>query len=183
MPHGAVAEIRAALREGDRELARRFTADEPVEKLVRERAALVDTLVLRAWRLHAGERAACAALLAVGGYGRGELLPCSDIDVMVLLPQRADPASTAALEGFLTFLWDIGLETGHSVRTIDDCQHEALADLGVATTLFEARLLAGPAALFDAMRRALAPDRLWSPRDFFDAKAAEQAERHQRFHD
>ncbi|MGH8203647.1 MAG: [protein-PII] uridylyltransferase, partial [Steroidobacteraceae bacterium] len=121
--------------------------------------------------------------VAVGGYGRGELLPCSDIDVMVLLPQRADPAWNAALEGFLTFLWDIGLETGHSVRTIDDCQHEALADLGVATTLFEARLLAGPATLFDAMRRALAPDRLWTSRDFFEAKLSEQAERHHRFHD
>ncbi len=93
------------------------------------------------------------------------------------------PAWTAPLERFLAFLWDIGLETGHSVRTIDDCRQEALADLGVATTLFEARLLAGPPALFDAMRRALAPDRLWSSRDFFDAKIAEQAERHHRFHD
>ena len=102
---------------------------------------------------------------------------------MVLLPQGEEAAWTAPLERFLTFLWDIGLETGHSVRTIDDCQHEALADLGVATTLFEARLLEGPPALFDAMRRALAPDRLWSSRDFFDAKIAEQAERHHRFHD
>ncbi len=175
--------FRQALAEGDRELARRFQAEEPIEALVRDRAALVDALVIRAWRLHAGDAAGPAALLAVGGYGRSELLPCSDVDVMVLLPQNADAASTAPLERFLTFLWDIGLETGHSVRTIDDCRQEALADLGVATTLFEARLLAGPAALFDAMRRALAPDRLWSPRDFFDAKVAEQAERHHRFHD
>ncbi len=123
------------------------------------------------------------ALVAVGGYGRGELMPCSDVDVMVLLPQGDEPAWTAPLERFLTFLWDIGLETGHSVRTIDDCQREALADLGVATTLFEARLLAGSSKLFDAMRRALAPDRLWSSRDFFDAKLREQTERHHRFHD
>ena len=179
----APAHFRTALVEGDRELAQRFQAEEPIEALVRDRAALVDALVVRAWQLHAGDATGPAALLAVGGYGRGELLPCSDVDVMVLLPQGANAASTAPLERFLSFLWDIGLETGHSVRTVDDCRQEALADLGVATTLFESRLLAGPPALFDAMRRALAPDRLWSPRDFFDAKLAEQAERHHRFHD
>jgi len=178
-----VREFRAALEEGDRELARRFHADEPVEALVRDRAQLVDTLLVRAWAMHAGDVSADLALVAVGGYGRGELLPCSDIDVMVLLPQGEHPGWTTALEKFLTFLWDIGLETGHSVRTIDDCQREALADIGVATTLIEARLLAGPESLFSAMRRALAPDRLWSARDFFDAKVREQAERHHRYHD
>jgi [protein-PII] uridylyltransferase len=178
-----VEEFRAALAGGDAELARRFRAGEPVEALVRDRAGLVDSLVTRAWQLHASEAGAALALVAVGGYGRGELLPCSDVDVMVLLPQAEEPAWTAPLERFLSFLWDIGLETGHSVRTIDDCQREALTDLSVATTLFEARLLAGPAALFEAMRRALAPDRLWPSRDFFEAKLAEQAERHHRFHD
>ena len=178
-----VGDFRAALIEGDRELARRFQAEEPVEALVHDRALLVDALVLRAWDLHAGDAAASVALVAVGGYGRGELLPCSDVDVMVLLPQGEQPAWTASLERFLTFLWDIGLETGHSVRTIDDCQREALADIGVATALIEARLLAGPPALFTAMRHALAPNRMWSSRDFFDAKLREQSERHHRFYD
>ena len=178
-----VAAFRTALMEGDRELARRFRAGEAVETLVGDRAALVDVLVTRAWRLHAAMAAESLALVAVGGYGRGELLPCSDVDVMILLPQGEDARWTTPLERFLTFLWDIGLETGHSVRTIDDCMQEALADLGVATTLFEARLLAGSSELYDAMRRALAPDRMWSSRDFFDAKLREQAERHHRFHD
>ncbi len=179
----AIATFRAALADGDAELARRFHGGDPVEVLVRDRAHLVDVLVLHAWERHAGNAATAVALVAVGGYGRGELLPCSDVDVMVLLPQGEQPGWTASLERFLTFLWDIGLETGHSVRTIDDCQHEAQADIGVATALIEARLLAGPPALFAAMRRALAPDRLWSSRDFFDAKLSEQAERHHRFHD
>ncbi len=83
-----VSDFRAALAEGDRELARRFHADEPVEALVRDRAALVDALVTRAWSLHMpGRPHRPLALVAVGGYGRGELLPCSDVDVMVLLPQ------------------------------------------------------------------------------------------------
>jgi [protein-PII] uridylyltransferase len=176
-------DFRAALADGDRELRERFAALEPVGALVRDRARLVDALVLGAFELHASDAAGSVALVAVGGYGRGELLPCSDVDVMVLLPQGEQPGWTAQLERFLTFLWDIGLETGHSVRNVDDCQREALADIGVATALIEARLLAGPAALFAAMRRALAADRMWSSRDFFDAKLREQAERHHRFHD
>jgi [protein-PII] uridylyltransferase len=179
----AVDDFRAALIDGDRELRARFAAQEPVGTLVRDRARLVDALVLGAFELHASDAATSVALVAVGGYGRGELLPCSDVDVMVLLPQGEQPGWTAQLERFLTFLWDIGLETGHSVRNVDDCQREALADIGVATALIEARLLAGPPALFSAMRRALAADRLWSSRDFFDAKLREQAERHHRFHD
>ncbi len=179
----AVSDFRATLTAGDEELAQRFQADEPVEALVRDRARLVDLLLQQAWQRQAGDAAGAVALLAVGGYGRGELLPCSDIDVMLLLPQGEQPSCTAALERFLMFLWDIGLEVGHSVRTIDDCQREALADVSVATTLIEARLLAGPEPLFAAMRRAIAADRLWSSRDFFDAKVREQAERHHRYHD
>jgi [protein-PII] uridylyltransferase len=180
---GAVAEFRAALAEGDRSLVRRFHADEPVASLVRERARLVDGLILRAWRRHAGEAAAGLALVAVGGYGRGELLPCSDVDVMVLLPRGEDAAWTAPIERFLAFLWDIGLEAGHSVRSIEDCRREAALDASVATTLFEARLLDGSPALFAALREALATEVLWPSREFFDAKLREQAERHARYHD
>src|SRR5690606_608170 len=87
------------------------------------------------------------------------------------------------LEKFLTFMWDMGLEVGHSVRTIDDCQRESAADVSVATALIEARLLSGPKNLFDAMRKALAPERVWPIRAFFEAKVAEQTARHHRYHD
>ncbi|MBM5811876.1 MAG: [protein-PII] uridylyltransferase [Gammaproteobacteria bacterium] len=176
-------DFRAARQHGDAELARRFEAGEAVEILVHDRARLVDALLVQAWERQAGADTAELALVAVGGYGRGELLPCSDIDVMVLLPQGNQQCWTGALERFFAFLWDLGLEIGHSVRTIDDCQREALADVSVATTLIEARLLAGPARLLAGMRAALAPDRLWSSRDFFDAKVREQTERHHRYHD
>jgi [protein-PII] uridylyltransferase len=132
---------------------------------------------------HTGEFARDLALVAVGGYGRGELHPCSDIDIMVLLPKSDSADWQTDIERFLAFLWDIGLEVGHSVRSIDDCQRESLADISVASTLFEARLLAGPESLFAGMRRALAPDRLWSSQDFFEAKVKEQAERHHRYYD
>ena len=182
-PGDAVSSFRAALAEGDAGLKQRFAAGDPIEQLVRDRARMVDQILIRAWRLHTAKEAAELALVAVGGYGRGELLPCSDIDIMVLLPKTEATPWTGGLERFLTFLWDIGLEVGHSVRTIDDCQREALSDVSVATTLIEARLLTGPEPLLAAMRRALAPDRVWSSEDFFEAKLREQRERHHRYFD
>jgi [protein-PII] uridylyltransferase len=101
----------------------------------------------------------------------------------VLLPKSDSSDWQPDIERFLTFLWDIGLEVGQSVRSIDDCQRESLADISVATTLFEARLLSGPEPLFAGMRRALAPDRLWTSQDFFEAKVKEQDDRHHRYFD
>ncbi|HEX3951155.1 MAG TPA: [protein-PII] uridylyltransferase [Steroidobacteraceae bacterium] len=175
--------FRQVLDQGTELLKDRFVADEPVEDLVRDRARLVDIALRAAWINHTGKFAGDLALVAVGGYGRGELHPCSDIDIMVLLPKSDSAGWQPDIERFLTFLWDIGLEVGHSVRSIDDCQRESLADISVATTLFEARLLAGPEPLFAGMRRALAPDRLWPSQDFFEAKVREQTERHHRYFD
>jgi [protein-PII] uridylyltransferase len=179
----AIGTFRNALMEGDNHLKQRFVDDEPVERLVRDRARLVDGLLKTAWKLHVDDYAREVALIAVGGYGRGELNLCSDIDIMILLPKSESTPWQANLERFLTFMWDIGLEVGHSVRTIDDCQRESAADVSVATTMIEARLLTGPEPLFDAMRRALAPERVWPTRDFFEAKVAEQSARHHRYHD
>ena len=178
-----IAAFREALTEGDNRLKQRFADDEPVELLVRDRARLVDTLLKTAWQLHVGDFARDVALIAVGGYGRGELNLCSDIDIMILLPKSESTPWQPNLERFLTFMWDIGLEVGHSVRTIDDCQRESAADVSVATTMIEARLLTGPEQLLEAMRRALAPERVWPTRDFFEAKVSEQTARHHRYYD
>jgi [protein-PII] uridylyltransferase len=175
--------FRQVLDQGSELLKDRFLADEPIEDLVRDRARLVDLTLRTAWANQSGKFAGDLALVAVGGYGRGELHPSSDIDIMVLLPKSDSADWQPDIERFLTFLWDIGLEVGHSVRSIDDCQRESLADISVATTLFEARLLSGPEPLFAGMRRALAPDRLWSSQDFFEAKCKEQTERHHRYFD
>jgi [protein-PII] uridylyltransferase len=144
---------------------------------------MVDVVLGKAWALHVGPREKDVDLVAVGGYGRGELHPCSDIDVLILLPKSESADGHEGIERFLTFLWDIGLEVGHSVRTIDDCQRESAADVSVATTLIEARLLCGPDYLFQAMRRALGQDNVWSSKAFFEAKVAEQQARHHRHHD
>ena len=182
-PADPVPAFRAALAEGTANLRQRFEAEEAIGTLVRDRARLVDVVLLAAWHLRAGPAARELALVAVGGYGRGELHPSSDIDVLVLLPKGEHALWQPGLESFLAFLWDIGLEVGHSVRTIDDCQRESLADVSVATSLMEARLLQGPESLFVAMRRALANDRVWTSADFYAAKVREQQQRHHRYHD
>ncbi|MDP9066555.1 MAG: [protein-PII] uridylyltransferase [Pseudomonadota bacterium] len=175
--------FRRVLDRGSELLKERFAGNDAIEDLVRDRALLVDMTLRAAWIQHAGVFGQDLGLIAVGGYGRGELHPSSDIDVMVLLPKSDSSSWQPDIEKFLTFLWDIGLEVGHSVRSIDDCQRESLADISVATTLFEARLLAGPESLFAGMRRALAADRLWSSVDFFEAKVKEQSDRHHRYFD
>ena len=175
--------FRDALARGDAMLRERFDEDEPVDVLVRDRARLVDGVLGQAWSQHAGPLADELALVAVGGYGRGELHPCSDIDIMILLPRTDDDAWREQLETFLTFLWDIGLEVGHSVRTVEDCVDQAGADITVATTLMESRLLDGPRPLFEQMCEAVGPDHIWPTPAFFEAKLTEQTERHHRYHD
>ncbi len=151
--------------------------------LIAARSWLVDQVLMRTWDRFMGADAGSAAFVAVGGYGRGELMPGSDIDLMVLLPETHAEQFNSQLESLLVFLWDIGLEVGHSVRTISECIEQSLADITVITNLIEARLLAGNAALFREMHASVAPDRIWNSTDFFKEKHAEQIRRHHKYHD
>ena len=173
--------IRESLSRSGEDLRARFLAGEPVADLVHARAALIDEVLIDLWREHVA--ATGAALVAVGGYGRGELHPCSDVDVMLLLPDAMPDGGEVALSGFITALWDIGLEIGHSVRTLAECREQAAADITVVTTLMEARLLAGPTDLFEAMQEIIAPTNMWPSDRFFAEKRKEQIARHHRFHD
>jgi [protein-PII] uridylyltransferase len=181
LPH-----FRAALRHGREVLKSRYL-DKPsaTPRLVIEHAHFIDRLLVRAWHLHI-ERSpptGGAALVAVGGYGRGELHPASDIDLLLLFDKVGPDATRAFVEQLLRFLWDIGLEVGHSVRTVRDCIAEAKKDVTVVTNLMETRLLAGEEKLFAGMRAQTSADRIWPSRKFFAAKLAEQRARHQRFDD
>jgi [protein-PII] uridylyltransferase len=162
-------------------LRARFLAGESVVDLVRARAALIDEVLVGLWNEHLEPMG--VTLVAVGGYGRGELHPGSDVDVMLLLPDELPDGAEDALSGFVTSLWDIGLEIGHSTRTVAQCEEEAAADLSVVTTLMEARRLAGPEALFDAMQAVIVPEKMWPSDQFFEEKRKEQIARHHRYHD
>src|SRR5690349_20922919 len=155
---GSHSTYRDLLRQANEELKSRFMAEEPVEDLVHARAALVDTVLRESWRAQSVCADSSWALVAVGGYGRGELHPCSDIDILLLVPAPPDEPGRAAIERFVVFLWDIGLEVGHSVRSVEECAQESAADVSVMTTLLEARLLSGNNTLVAAMRAAISPD-------------------------
>ena len=150
--------------------------------VVSARTAAVDTVLVHAWQAYfdtgAGDD---LALVAVGGYGRGELHPHSDVDLLILLAEGVESRYRERLEAFITLLWDIGLEIGQAVRTIDQCVDAALDDITTATNLMESRQLAGSPALHSAMLEATAPDRIWPTATFFRAKLDEQKVRHRKY--
>jgi len=152
------------------------------ERTVRVRAWAMSRELAWSWQLFALDRSA-HSLAAVGGFGRGDLHPFSDIDIAVILGGPLSDDERGRLEQWVTFLWDIGLEIGNSVRTVEQCREEAARDVTIATNLMEARLLAGPREPFAAMMAATSPDHLWPAESFFSAKLAEQQARYRKFDD
>jgi len=179
--------LRAAYRSGKEALLARVQAPgfsaRSVHKVLRQLAAQADTLLIQLWN-QAGLGAPCA-LLAVGGYGRGELFPYSDVDVLVLLPDEAgqtpDAERARRIEGFISNCWDAGLEIGSSVRTLSECLSEAAKDVTVQTALLESRCITGDQALAAAFKTAFMA--AMDPRAFFVAKTLELRQRHIKFED
>ncbi|OQX45977.1 MAG: hypothetical protein B0D86_02490, partial [Candidatus Sedimenticola endophacoides] len=172
--------FRDALGQGAEALRLLFEQGEPVTDLVRLRANLIDFLLIEAWERTLPYQAD-AALIAVGGYGRGELHPRSDIDLLILLGDQAPDTLDERLAELLTFFWDIGLEVGHSVRTLEQCVESAGGDVTIATNLIESRLLSGPRELYTRLKQATAPGRIWPSDRFFEAKWSEQRERYAKY--
>ncbi len=169
------ADARRWLKARREELRARYLRRPDPQRCLAAHAAVVDSLLARLWGACVTDPA--AALVAVGGYGRGTLFPHSDVDVLVLLPDGRAP--DAGVEHFVGLLWDCGLEPGHSVRTVSECVEEAAKDVTVDTSLLEARVVAGDAGLAAALEARLAARR--GVRDFFRAKVDEQRKRHDRF--
>jgi len=183
----SIADLRQQFKAGKQALIDGFLAERPTQAgartLLRRVARHVDDTLRTLWTQAGLPDGACLA--AVGGYGRGELFPHSDVDVLVLLPDGVEahqpgPVKTA-IEGFITSCWDVGLEIGSSVRTVGECLSESEGDVTVQTALLEARPLAGSAKLFRGMyeRFMLAMD----PKAFFRAKTLETLQRHTKFDD
>ncbi|MGB1580475.1 MAG: nucleotidyltransferase domain-containing protein, partial [Nevskiales bacterium] len=164
---------KACLKWGQNALYEGFDQGISINDLVTARTRLVDQILCHAWQQHLGEHAPDLALIAVGGYGRGELLPYSDIDLLILHAAELNDSQAAALQGFLTFLWDIGLEIGQSVRSPKDCADEARNDLTVMTNMLESRHLDGAESLFEAMHEAIDTDKIWPVDAFFAGKVEE----------
>lgn len=149
-----------------------------VQRVLRQIARRTDDTLRQLWQLL--PMPPTLALVAVGGYGRGELFPFSDVDVLLLLPDdvspEADPALQQCIERFVGHCWDIGLEIGSSVRRVDDCLAESARDVTVQTSLLESRLLCGARHLFERFEQAYL--QAMDTRAFFTAKTLEMRQRH-----
>ncbi len=175
----AIGEERKRLNEGSLALRQAYEAHPLTSGVLKGRAKLVDGVIQRLW-------SACsmppeAALIAVGGYGRGELYPCSDVDILILLAEQPDGSLQSRLSTLVGALWDVGLEIGHSVRTVEECLDASASDITVQTNLLEARLLTGNAGLFDDFARHYRE--MLDVRTFFKAKQLEQEQRYTRYND
>jgi len=179
-----ISPIVEGLQEANQNIYDDFDRGVAVDLLVQKKSGLIDQVlcaVIEAF-IPPQKRNNCC-LVAVGGYGRNELLPGSDIDLMLLLEKKPGKDLEEQISAFLTFLWDIGLEVGHSVRTVKDCIREGKADVTVITNMIESRLLHGSHELYEKFQQAIEPRKMWSSRKFFEAKLEEQHNRHQRYND
>lgn len=154
----------------------RFKEGEDIRHLIHERAQFIDLILHYAW--HHYDWGDDITLIAVGGYGRGELHPHSDIDILILLANHVGDEYNENLQAFVTMLWDIGLDIGSSVRSLQQCLDIAKEDITVATNLMEARRLAGNDALRDQLLIQTDANHMWPIRDFYEAKWQEQEARH-----
>ncbi|WP_372810201.1 [protein-PII] uridylyltransferase [Litorivivens sp.] len=178
-PKDRIALFRNYLQNHREQLDKRFEAKDNIRDIVKGRANAVDEVLRAAWSLYPWNED--IALIAVGGYGRGELHPYSDVDLLILLENSNSEDYRDSLESFIALLWDLNLDIGHSVRSIRQCVRTASEDITVATNIMESRTLAGNSALLEQLLTQTAPDKIWSSRDFFRAKWDEQIARHRKF--
>jgi len=173
------AALRDSLAQARQALRDEYLKNPKPRQMLARHADLIDHTVRALWAEAGAPRG--AALVATGGYGRGELYPCSDIDLLILLAADPSEEEQAAIERLIGTLWDIGLEIGHSVRTVQGCVEAAAGDVTIATTLLEARHLAGSKPLCRNLEKELAEQR--DAAAFFRAKKLEQEQRHAKHQD
>lgn len=168
--------------DGQQTRADQFDRGVAVATLLAAHARDVDAIVGQAWSRACGALAGLH-LFAIGGYGRSELFPHSDIDLLVLADEPPDAVTQAALSRFFALLWDARLKAGHAVRTAAECTQAAADDLTVLTAMMDARVLHGDTAALETLRTAIAPPRAWPAQAYFIGKRDEQRSRHARFND
>ena len=178
-----VPAYKKCLKEAASKLDTWFVEGMPIEELVLARAWLIDQVLRLAWEHLTWNQGCPVALLAVGGYGRGELHPGSDIDILILLAQDHYQQHQNAIERFLMLLWDIGLQVGSSVRSLDECVSQAVRDVTIITNLMESRLICGPTDLHQQLLERIDSSLMWPGKEYLQAKIEEQRKRHKKYND
>ncbi|MBC3878810.1 [protein-PII] uridylyltransferase [Undibacterium sp. FT79W] len=156
-----------------------FNDNHKAEQLLKGLCRSVDHVLEKIWK-HFDIPKECS-LVAVGGYGRGELFPYSDVDVLILLDKAPTPETQSKLECLVQLFWDIGLDIGHSIRTVEECLQESAADITVQTSMLEARLVCGSRSLFRKLQQCYAE--AMNPQKFFQEKLLELRQRHVKYED
>lgn len=153
-----------------------------VYALIENRTLFCDQLLVNLWQFFQLDREPDLALVAVGGYGRKEMFPLSDLDFLILSSCKISEATARKITDLVQFLWDCRFEVGQSVRTVEECIAEGKNDITIATNLLEGRYLCGNRPHFERLNDIVhnTPD-FWPVRDFFHAKIKEKTQRYQRY--
>ncbi|WP_223823198.1 [protein-PII] uridylyltransferase family protein [Candidatus Enterovibrio altilux] len=177
-----IVELKHQLSEFGEAQKEAFITHVSVNDLVYKRSQYIDELLKHLWthfRLHHNPN---LLLIAVGGYGRRELHPLSDIDLLIFRKNELNKQDESRISKFIASVWDLKLKIGHSVRTLSECVNVGLNNLTVATNLQEARLLYGSESIFYQLKNCIYSEQFWPISKFFKAKVQEQHDRHARYH-
>ncbi len=174
---------REAIKAQFEHMALDFKEGAPVDELVTERTNFIDALLLRLWHQFGFDQFPSLALIAVGGYGRADLQPHSDIDILILSDGPIPPEVNSIIPGFTSLIWDLKLDLGQSVRTFEECIFEGSKDVTIATNLLESRLITGNEHVFKRLVTLVESDDFWPADKFYTAKVTEQNERHHYYKD
>ncbi|WP_051310918.1 [protein-PII] uridylyltransferase [Zooshikella ganghwensis] len=172
-----------SLQRAQQKMDELYQAGINIEHLVHGRAWVMDQLLMLAWEFYVGQQQEDIVLLAVGGYGRGQLHPHSDIDLLILLSGNQHNHYLSAIQSFLTLLWDLNLAVGHSVRSLDECVSAAADEITVMTNILEARVITGFAPLLNKLWQRIGYLGIWPSRLFLQAKYEEQRTRHKKYNE
>ena len=172
--------LRDSLEQAMIYLQEQFKENKDIIQLIKQRATFVDEAIKTLWIQNIDIHQPIS-LIAVGGYGRGELHPYSDVDLLILIDDSLSEQPPESISLFLTQLWDVGLDVGHSLRTVKQCRDLAEKDITIATNLLETRLLSGGTALFEELQNLTVTNRTWNEQQFYQQKMAEQKQRHSKY--
>ena len=181
-----ISSFKDALAKARVVMSSNFEAGVSTDFLIKANSNFMDGIMRLAWNRFSwtenrcGWRKSRISLLAVGGYGRQELLPNSDIDLLILLERNNHSAHRDNIQSFITLLWDMGLKVGHSVRSIAECKPSAKHDVTILTAMMESRTILGDGSLFEKAQQKISPRKSWSAKSFYLDKRQEQNDRHEK---